>query len=74
MVLLNMLRSVAIFSAMATVAIASPFRQSTGAMFTNPNGLEFTQMNDSLPNVAIFATGKPTAPSPIFSKAPTDNL
>jgi L-asparaginase len=27
-------------------------------VFTNANGLNFTQMNTTLPNITVFATGK----------------
>lgn len=54
------------FSALAAVATALPtlFERATNAtnttnpfVFTNSFGLNFTQMNASLPNVTIFATG-----------------
>ncbi|KAE8353019.1 Asparaginase/glutaminase [Aspergillus coremiiformis] len=49
-------------SALATASQASPLlHRATDTnityAFTNPNGLNFTQMNTTLPNVTIFATG-----------------
>ncbi|KAL2821721.1 Asparaginase/glutaminase [Aspergillus cavernicola] len=51
-------------AALATISQASPLLLSRDDSssnityaFTNPNGLNFTQMNPSLPNVTIFATG-----------------
>ncbi|KAI9371985.1 Asparaginase/glutaminase [Aspergillus egyptiacus] len=49
-------------AALATLSQASPFilpRDDSNVTyaFTNPNGLNFTQMNTTLPNVTIFATG-----------------
>lgn len=50
-------------SALATISHASPllYPRATDSnvtyVFTNPNGLNFTQMNTTLPNVTIFATG-----------------
>jgi len=49
---------------LASISHASPILQTRQTnetnpfVFTNSNGLNFTQMNASLPNVAIFATGK----------------
>lgn len=49
-------------SALATIASASPLLYSRDTnetfVFTNANGLNFTQMNTTLPNVTIFATGE----------------
>lgn len=51
-----------LFSALATFASASPllYTRTTNEtfVFTNANGLNFTQMNTTLPNVTIFATGR----------------
>ncbi|KAE8161452.1 Asparaginase/glutaminase [Aspergillus tamarii] len=50
-------------SALAAICHASPllYPRATDSnityVFTNPNGLNFTQMNTTLPNVTIFATG-----------------
>ncbi|KAL2812065.1 Asparaginase/glutaminase [Aspergillus granulosus] len=51
-------------AALATITQASPLvypRDDSPSnityAFTNPNGLNFTQMNTTLPNVTIFATG-----------------
>ncbi|KAB8233533.1 asparaginase ahrA [Aspergillus alliaceus] len=50
-------------SALAAVSNASPLLYPRAAdsnvtyVFTNSNGLNFTQMNTTLPNVTIFATG-----------------
>ncbi|TVY39831.1 putative L-asparaginase [Lachnellula occidentalis] len=46
--------------ALASVGYAAPVvypRATDSFVFTNSNGLNFTQMNGSLPNVTIFATG-----------------
>lgn len=52
----------ALLCALVATGYASPTvypRQATNPfVFTNSNGLNFTQMNGSLPNVTIFATGK----------------
>ncbi|KAL4915660.1 Asparaginase/glutaminase [Aspergillus aurantiobrunneus] len=47
------------FSALAATNYASPLIHSRGAdtSSTNPGGLQFTQFNSSLPNVAVLATG-----------------
>jgi L-asparaginase len=48
----------------AAVGSASPIvyprttNDTNPFVFTNSNGLNFTQMNITLPNVTIFATGK----------------
>lgn len=58
---------------LASVSHASPILQTRQTnetnpfVFTNSNGLNFTQMNSSLPNVAIFATGKSAYPSHSYS-------
>lgn len=70
-------------AALATLSQASPVlytredtTSNTTYAFTNSNGLNFTQMNTTLPNVTIFATGM-TVPSlshlfpPPFSKQQT---
>lgn len=53
-----------VLAALAGVSHASPVvypRASSGSNITyaysNPNGLNFKQMNTTLPNVTIFATG-----------------
>lgn len=49
--------------ALASLGYASPIvnvRQSNPFVYTNSNGLNFTQMNNTLPNVTIFATGNST--------------
>lgn len=62
--------------ALATISSASPLvyprddsSSNISYAFTNSNGLNFTQMNTSLPNVTIFATGIPIPPrtSPPFA-------
>lgn len=59
-----MLTFAASLCVLAALGNASPIlhaRQSNETnpfVFTNSNGLNFTQMNASLPNVAIFATGQ----------------
>lgn len=57
------LRSITV-AALATISNASPLvyprdgsSSNISYAFTNSNGLNFTQMNTSLPNVTIFATG-----------------
>ncbi|OQE28485.1 hypothetical protein PENSTE_c003G05625 [Penicillium steckii] len=65
--------------ALATLAwqsSASPLLYSRGAngtgfVFTNANGLNFTQMNHTLPNITIFATGGTIAGSDSSSTATT---
>ncbi|KAG4431242.1 hypothetical protein IFR05_013283 [Cadophora sp. M221] len=63
------------FCLLAALGDASPIlhgRQSNDTnpfVFTNSNGLNFTQMNSSLPNVAIFATGGTIAGSSSSSTA-----
>lgn len=51
-----------LLSALASLASASPLLYSRTTnetfVFTNANGLNFTQMNTTLPNVTIFATGR----------------
>jgi hypothetical protein len=60
---LNMLQGLSIFCLLATLGYASPivYTRATNDtdpfIFTNYNGLNFTQMNATLPNVTIFATG-----------------
>ncbi|GKZ72642.1 hypothetical protein AnigIFM50267_009019 [Aspergillus niger] len=62
-------------SALASLASASPLLYSRTAnetfVFTNANGLNFTQMNTTLPNVTIFATGGTIAGSDSSSTATT---
>lgn len=56
-----MTRILQAFCLLAATANAFPLfsRQDTNPfVFTNANGLNFTQMNTTLPNVTIFATGK----------------
>ncbi|GAQ46925.1 hypothetical protein AtubIFM55763_005776 [Aspergillus tubingensis] len=64
-----------LFSALATLASASPllYTRTTNEtfVFTNANGLNFTQMNTTLPNVTIFATGGTIAGSDSSSTATT---
>ncbi|RAL07136.1 asparaginase ahrA [Aspergillus homomorphus CBS 101889] len=65
-----------ILSALATLASASPLLRTRGSntttyVFTNSNGLNFTQMTTSLPNVTIFATGGTIAGSDSSSTATT---
>ncbi|BCS07649.1 L-asparaginase [Aspergillus luchuensis] len=64
-----------LFSALATFASASPllYTRTTNEtfVFTNANGLNFTQMNTTLPNVTIFATGGTIAGSDSSSTATT---
>ncbi|KAL2849118.1 Asparaginase/glutaminase [Aspergillus pseudoustus] len=57
-------KTLALAFALAIISQASPLiypRDDAPAnltyAFTNPNGLNFTQMNTTLPNVTIFATG-----------------
>jgi len=59
--------AIALFTlaALAGIAYTSPVlhRRATSndtTVFTNYNGLNFTQMNTTLPNVTIFATGEKT--------------
>ncbi|KAB8271893.1 Asparaginase/glutaminase [Aspergillus minisclerotigenes] len=64
-------------SALATISHASPllYPRATDSnvtyVFTNPNGLNFTQMNTTLPNVTIFATGGTIAGSSADNTATT---
>ncbi|OJJ37876.1 hypothetical protein ASPWEDRAFT_59204 [Aspergillus wentii DTO 134E9] len=63
-------------SALATLSYASPLlhlrsNNDTTFVFTNSNGLNFTQMNTTLPNVTIFATGGTIAGSGSSSTATT---
>ncbi|KAL4915754.1 hypothetical protein BDW62DRAFT_119907 [Aspergillus aurantiobrunneus] len=66
-------------AALATISSANPLvysRDGRGSnvtyAFTNPNGLNFTQMNTTLPNVSIFATGTPhPVPSQHHAKSQT---
>ncbi|PYH72091.1 asparaginase ahrA [Aspergillus vadensis CBS 113365] len=64
-----------LLSALATLASASPllYARTTNEtfVFTNANGLNFTQMNTTLPNVTIFATGGTIAGSDSSSTATT---
>jgi len=60
----------ALCCALAAVSYASPIvyrQESSPFVFTNSNGLNFTQMNATLPNVTIFATGTPPFPLPSIS-------
>lgn len=56
------LKSLAV-SALVAASQASPLYPRAGGnsnatyAFTNSNGLNFTQMNTTLPNVTLFATG-----------------
>ncbi|PYH88939.1 L-asparaginase [Aspergillus ellipticus CBS 707.79] len=61
-------------SALATLGAASPLYHRAANetfVFTNANGLNFTQMNTTLPNVTIFATGGTIAGSDSSSTATT---
>ncbi|KAL3461073.1 Asparaginase/glutaminase [Aspergillus heterothallicus] len=65
-------------AALATISQASPLiypRDGSPSnityAFTNPNGLNFTQMNTTLPNVTIFATGGTIAGSAADNTATT---
>ncbi|KAL3481141.1 Asparaginase/glutaminase [Aspergillus californicus] len=65
-------------AALATISQASPLlfsRDDTTSnityAFTNSNGLNFTQMNTTLPNVTIFATGGTIAGSAADNTATT---
>ncbi|KAE8419371.1 Asparaginase/glutaminase [Aspergillus pseudocaelatus] len=64
-------------SALAAISHASPllYPRATDSnityVFTNPNGLNFTQMNTTLPNVTIFATGGTIAGSSADNTATT---
>jgi L-asparaginase len=61
-----MFSSTSLLLAFTALGYASPiiYRQEQSPfVFTNSDGLNFTQMNSSLPNVTIFATGKPAIPS-----------
>ncbi|KAL4884363.1 Asparaginase/glutaminase [Aspergillus karnatakaensis] len=63
-------------AALAALSQASPILprdDSTNITyaFTNPNGLNFTQMNTTLPNVTIFATGGTIAGSASSNTATT---
>ncbi|KAL3264749.1 hypothetical protein ABHI18_000454 [Aspergillus niger] len=64
-----------LLSALASLASASPLLYSRTTnetfVFTNANGLNFTQMNTTLPNVTIFATGGTIAGSDSSSTATT---
>ncbi|PWY88892.1 L-asparaginase [Aspergillus sclerotioniger CBS 115572] len=64
-----------LLSALATLGSASPLLYPRGTnetyVFTNANGLNFTQMNTTLPNVTIFATGGTIAGSDSSSTATT---
>ncbi|KAE8371717.1 Asparaginase/glutaminase [Aspergillus bertholletiae] len=63
--------------ALATISHASPllYPRATDSnityVFTNSNGLNFTQMNTTLPNVTIFATGGTIAGSSADNTATT---
>ncbi|KAL4982826.1 Asparaginase/glutaminase [Aspergillus falconensis] len=65
-------------AALATLSQASPVlyirdvtNSNTTYAFTNSNGLSFTQMNTTLPNVTIFATGGTIAGSASSNTATT---
>ncbi|KAL3439035.1 Asparaginase/glutaminase [Aspergillus tetrazonus] len=65
-------------AALATLSQASPVlytredtTSNTTYAFTNSNGLNFTQMNTTLPNVTIFATGGTIAGSAASNTATT---
>nr|UAJ75037.1 L-asparaginase [synthetic construct] len=61
-------------SALAAFASASPFvypRDTSPYVFTNSNGLNFTQMNATLPNITVFATGGTIAGSSSSNTATT---
>ncbi|EAW08432.1 asparaginase ahrA [Aspergillus clavatus NRRL 1] len=64
-------------AALAASGVASPVLYARAAepngtyAFTNPNGLNFTQMNSSLPNVTILATGGTIAGSSADKTATT---
>ncbi|TGO21062.1 hypothetical protein BPAE_0245g00120 [Botrytis paeoniae] len=61
-------------TALAAVASASPVvyqRDTSPFVFTNSNGLNFTQMNASLPNITVFATGGTIAGSSSSNTATT---
>ncbi|OJI96322.1 hypothetical protein ASPVEDRAFT_48551 [Aspergillus versicolor CBS 583.65] len=71
------LRTLAV-AALATTSNASPLifprddsSSNISYAFTNSNGLNFTQMNTSLPNVTIFATGGTIAGSSADNTATT---
>jgi hypothetical protein len=61
--------------ALAAISHASPllYPRATDSnvtyVFTNSNGLNFTQMNQTLPNVTIFATGITYYPTLIINKS-----
>lgn len=62
-----------IIPALAVLASASPILNARGSndtefVYTYSNGLNFTQMNPTLPNVTIFATGKIITPYPVKTK------
>ncbi|TGO33976.1 hypothetical protein BHYA_0218g00090 [Botrytis hyacinthi] len=61
-------------TALAAFASASPVvyqRDTSPFVFTNSNGLNFTQMNASLPNITVFATGGTIAGSSSSNTATT---
>ncbi|TGO51951.1 hypothetical protein BCON_0151g00250 [Botryotinia convoluta] len=61
-------------TALAALASASPVvyqRDTSPFVFTNSNGLNFTQMNASLPNITVFATGGTIAGSSSSNTATT---
>jgi L-asparaginase len=64
-----MFSSIKLLCLLSAVGYASPVvypRATSDAnpfVFTNYNGLNFTQMNVTLPNVTIFATGRLTSQS-----------
>ncbi|KAF7890015.1 uncharacterized protein EAF02_002430 [Botrytis sinoallii] len=61
-------------TALAAIASASPVvyqRDTSPFVFTNSNGLNFTQMNASLPNITVFATGGTIAGSSSSNTATT---
>ncbi|RDW89284.1 putative asparaginase [Coleophoma cylindrospora] len=61
-------------SALAALSVASPLhlaRATDPFVYVNSNGLNFTQMNATLPNVTIFATGGTIAGSSSSTTATT---
>ncbi|KAH9222652.1 L-asparaginase [Leptodontidium sp. 2 PMI_412] len=70
--MLSLATSLAVLAALGNASPILQARQSNETnpfVFTNSNGLNFTQMNASLPNVAIFATGGTIAGSSSSSTA-----
>ncbi|KAB8295326.1 hypothetical protein EYC80_007228 [Monilinia laxa] len=71
-----MLSQLLSISALAAFASASPVvyprdNTSNPFIFTNSNGLNFTQMNTNLPNITVFATGGTIAGSSSSNTATT---